>query len=482
MSEYIVGVDLGTTSVKAAVLQPGGRALASSEQSYATQRPSPNHAEQDPDVWVSLVRQALENIAAHVPPSDIAAACMCSQVNTHVFVDKAGTPLLPAMVWQDTRAAQEAAELNASLSDEEKTAALSAPIPIDASHVLARMLWVCRHKPEIWDKTAYVLLPKDYVQLQLTGHVGSDPLSNVGMVGPDGTYADALLSLVPGARDRMAPLKEMTEVVGALPSPLTSVPLINGTMDGWTGLIGGGAVSDERSVYLSGTSEILGITSPTMTQESGIIVFPEAQTLRVHAGPTQSGGASAAWFCSAFRMDHDTMSKLVARSNRAPNTPMFLPQLAGERAPLWNANLRGAFLGITASTQTADLARAVFEGVAFSAKHVQDGLEASSGVVPSTLLCGGGGFRSDVWGQIRSDIFGKTLKRLAFNEPGIVGAVALAASANHANLADAHAAYASYDRTWDPDPRSTDRFAALFSVYKDAISSLAGIQSRLSAV
>ena len=314
----------------------------------------------------------------------------------------------------------------------------------------------------------------------------TDPLSNVGLVGQDLRYVDRILELVPGAADRMAPLAGLTEVIGqtGASTPIPGIRMAAATMDGWVGLLGAGAALDGDCVYVSGTSEILGIASHTVANEPGIIVFAEAEGIRLHVGPTQSGGASQTWFCDIANIDVDTMSRLVADTPRRNPTPLFLPQLAGERAPLWNPDLRGAFLALDAGMTAADFARAVFEGVAFSARHLLAALEASASVSGDTLKCGGGGFRSEAWTQIRADILGKRLMRLEVNEPGIVGAVCLAAVAqgSHATLAEAQAAFARYDRVWEPNRKADELYDALFDVYKDAIAAHARLTDRIAGV
>jgi xylulokinase len=138
----------------------------------------------------------------------VAAIGVTSQVNTHLFVDAALNPLRPAIVCQHTRAAPQGAALDRAISTDAKTAALGAPIPIDASHALSRMAWVAAHEPDIWVRTAHVLLPKDFVIARLTGAVGSDPISAVGLAGPDLAYAVPILELVPGAGARLPGLQD----------------------------------------------------------------------------------------------------------------------------------------------------------------------------------------------------------------------------------------------------------------------------------
>ena len=483
-SDVFLGIDLGTTSIKAALINGEGNCLAQFGQSYPIHRPAADLAEQDPQDWTGLIDAALDGLHAQTGLKSVRAGALTSQVNSHLFVDKAGAPLMPAIIWQDTRAAAEAAELDARLSSEEKIALLGAPIPIDASHPLARMLWVKRHKPEIWARAAHMLLPKDYALFHLTGRIATDPLSNIGLVGEAGAYVEPILDLVPGAAERMAPISGLTEFVGEIArGPFKATPMVTATMDGWVGLLGGGAARQDAMVYLSGTSEILGASSPMVTNEPGVVVFAEAEGLRLHAGPTQSGGASQDWFCHLAGIDYEKMTELAATWDEVSgaSTPLFLPQLAGERAPLWNADLRGAFLGITSGMSTAAFARAVYEGVAFSARHLFEALEASSGIETDMLTCGGGGFRNALWGQIRANCLGKRLKRLAVNEPGIIGAVCLAARAVGAypNLSEAYAAFARFDQIWEPDHKLAAYYDERFAIYKEAIAANELIGKRL---
>ena len=484
-TDAIIGIDVGTTAVKAALLDDQGFELAAFRGAYKTHHPNPGHVEQNPDDWVDLIGRALVQLTSCGMASRVAAIGLCSQVNTHVFMDAAGNPLMPAMTWQDTRASVEADELEARIPLAQKLAWWGAPIPIDASHPLARMAWVARHHPDIWEKTRWVLLPKDYCIFKLAGQIRADPLSNFGLVDTALRYIPELLALVPGASERVAPLGAITDIVGdlILPGALEGTPVVLGTMDAWTGLVGAGGATEGAAVYLSGTSEILGITSKHITPTPGVIVFAQNADIRIHAGPTQSGGAALQWYCDATHQTPDALANLAALSDRTKPAPIFLPHLQGERAPLWNANLRAAFLCIDAQTTQADLARAVYEGVAFSAKWVLEALQLSAGLVPDTLTCGGGGFASDLWNQIRADVLGCTLRRLAVKDPGIVGAAAIAAVAigRHASLASASQEIARFDATYYPSAARHAALSELFEIFRDATHANESINARYLA-
>ena len=481
-----LGIDVGTTSVKAGLLDESGVLLSMFSERYPTTRGEGRVVEQNPEDWVQMIDKALAKFANEGHAKNINAVGLCSQVNTHVFVDAQGQALLPAILWQDGRATAEAAELDALVSDEKKCEWWGAPMPIDASNVLSRMLWVARHKPDVWNKTRWVMLPKDYCLFRLTGNATTDPLSNIGLVDQQLNYIAEVFDLVPGSVGKLAPLAPVTEQVGTLrgASSLADLPVVSGTMDAWAGLVGAGGAQTGSSVYLSGTSEILGISSNVVHPTPGVIVFAENDGIRMHAAPTQSGGDAKVWFAELNNLSFQKMSQLVANTSCSQSTPLFLPQLEGERAPLWDTTLRASFIGMSRRTQLGDMARAVYEGVAFSARHALETLQASSGVSSDYINCGGGGFRCNAWNQIRADVLGVELRTLASNEPGVLGAAAFAAIGVGVfeTVEQANTALAVKDRTYHPSEAAHQRYTDLFEIYKDAIAVNAAITKKMAPI
>ncbi|MDG1407040.1 MAG: FGGY family carbohydrate kinase [Octadecabacter sp.] len=476
-----VGIDVGTTSVKAAVIDEMGQVVSRFSQSYPTQRRTGGIVEQDPLDWLRLVHQAL----AEMDLEGVVAAGLTSQVNTHVFTAEDGKALLPAIVWQDGRAQSVATEMDARVSTEDKLKWWGTPMPIDASHACSRMAWVAKNEPDIWERTRWVMLPKDYVALHLTGVPVTDAVSSIGLVDKNLKYVPEVLDLVPGAGNRVAPLHGVMQSVGQIKEgPLKGVPLICGTMDAWAGLVGTGGAQDGTSMYLSGTSEIMGISSQTVVPTPGVIVFPDCDGIRLHAAPTQSGGDSKMWFAASQGLTLDEMTALVAKTPASTATPMFLPQLQGERAPLWDADLRAAFLGVSRATGSGDFARAVYEGVALAARMGLETLQASADVKSDVILCGGGGFQSGPWNQIRADILGAELRVLASGEPGVLGAAMIAGVGvgHFAHIAQAFGALATYDRTYSPDPNQRVRSDELYTLYRNAITQTGDLGKRLTKI
>ena len=479
LNEKLIGIDVGTTSVKAAVLDSSGTVHSSFVESYLTERTGNTIVEQNPEDWVRLIDKAFNSLEL----DQVAAIGLCSQVNTHVFVGADGNAVCPAILWKDRRASGEAAALDSQITVAQKVAWWGAPMPIDASHAISRMAWVAKYRPDIWDKTRWVMLPKDYCILKLTGKVSTDPLSNIGLVDKDLNYLPEVLALVPGAAERMAPLVAITDIAGYVKQgPLRGTPIVSGTMDAWAGLVGTGGAKEHSSMYLSGTSEILGISSTKVVPTPGAIVFPESHGLRVHAAPTQNGGDAKVWFTQVNGITMKKMSALVAENLRGAATPLFLPQLEGERAPHWDPDLRGAFLGVSRQTRLPDFARAVYEGVAFAARQAFETLKISADVDSDIISCGGGGFRSQAWTQIRADVLNKPLQRLTSGEPGISGAVTLAAIGTgiYSNFEEASTALSQYSAPNIPDPKQVEIYASVFEIYKDAIKANANIGKRLT--
>jgi xylulokinase len=465
-----IGLDVGTSSVKAIMGSAGGVLLDSFSGHHVTARPSPGAAEQDPADWLRLVEAALARFAAHPRAVDVVAIGVTSQVNTHVFCDAHLAPLHPAITWQDTRPTPQAGRLDAAISLEDKISALGAPIPIDASHALARMAWMKETRPELWADTAHVLLPKDYVIARLSGRTVADPISAVGLVGTDLGYAPAVLDLLAGAAKVLPDLRDPLDIAGPIRPgrPFAGVPIATGTMDAWAGMFGLGVADEGAAMYLSGTSDVLGLISGDRTGTEGIITFPPWRGITLHAGPTQSGGASLAWAARLLGQDVAQLGALAAQAPIKRQSPLFLPHLEGERAPLWDSSSRGVFAGMTSGTGPEDLAACVMEGVAFSARLALEAIERSGNRAVPRLRHGGGGATSNTWCQIRANALGRTLDRVAVSEVGAMGALVMAATAA-GELADLHEAtkeLVAFDECFAADPQQAALADVRFEVFK----------------
>ena len=478
---FLIGVDVGTTSVKAALFDIEGNVRKAYSSAYPTARPAGDRAEQDPDDWMKRVLAALAELTAAAPQGAIVGLGLCSQVNTHVFVDENGAALLPAILWQDGRCAEDARKIDEMVPTEDRLKWWGAPLPIDASHVLSRIAFVKRAHPDIWRKTRWVMAPKDYCLFRLTGEAAADPMASFAIVDQQLAYVPELLALTPGAADRLPRLRGIVAPIGKLRNGLPGAGLtaINSTMDAWAGALGVGVVKQGDAAYLSGTSEVGGIVSDRRVPTPGVIAFPACEGITLHAGPTQAGGASIAWVAAMLGRSADDISALASLSDPARTAPIFLPHLQGERAPLWDIAARASFSGLDASMGAPEMARAVLEGVAYSVKLLLGALETSSGVATKRLHHAGGGARSDLWCQIRADILNREIARKADLDSGVVGAAILAGvgAGLFASIDEGARHLVRSDRIFAPNAARRGAYDDGFARYQDLYRRLKGFSA-----
>lgn len=473
---WIIGFDIGSTAVKAGLFSLGGDVLDHWSRNYPTERPGPGIVEQNPQHWLDAVQDAIDGLLAGRDSGKVKAVGLCSQVNTDVFVDANGVPLAPAIVWQDVRAARQAEALDRTISRQDKQRWWGTEMPIGASHLLAKMMWFKDHHPDLWEKTRYVLSPKDYCLMHLAGVALADPISSFGHVGQDLSYISPLIDRVEGAAERLPTLRFFTDVVGEmrLGSSSRRVPVIAGTMDAWGNLFGCGVFRAGQGMYVSGTSEILALAGNKRIGAPGVVTFATVDDLVVNAGPTQSGADSLRWWSNVIKRPPGDIAALAATADRDSRPVLFLPHLEGERAPLWDADIRGSFIGLDSRTGGAEFALAVMEGVALSARHLFGSLTQAAGYRPDWLLYGGGGARSDLWSQIRADCLGVALHRFNYNDVGCLGAAIMAAVGVGAfpTIADAVPAMTSVQTIFVPDPKRARRYDRMFEAYLKALDAL----------
>jgi xylulokinase len=348
-------------------------------------------------------------------------------------------------------------------------------VPIDASHALARIAYVRRTAPDAFARTRNVLLPKDFCVLQLTGALGSDPISAVGLVERKG-YVAPLLDLVNGAARLLPPLFPFSHVAGRVHDglPCAGAPVVVGAMDAWGGMFGVGVVGDGDAMLQSGTSEIAGIVSSVVNPTPGVVLFPPYEGITMHAAPTQAGGAALEWFARVLGRTPAQTAALAGTIEPTSAVPLFLPHLQGERAPLWDATSRGVFARLDGRAGAAEMARAVMEGVAFSVRLAFDALQHSAGHNVTLANIGGGGARSDLWCQVKADALGFALRRATLPDVAAVGAAILAGLGSGAmsSLPEAVARLVTFDRTFTPDK-------ARRGYYKDKLGHYRELYERL---
>ncbi len=467
-----LGFDVGTSAVKAGLVWlDDDEPMLTAVRPYPSARPRPGWVEQDPADWVAAMAGCWSELVAVAGDVELRSVGLCSQVNTHLFVDADLQPLLPAITWQDARAAEAGAGLGR-----------------DASFSLSRLAWLEQAHPDIRGAVDRLLLPKDYCLALLTGELASDPLSAVGLVDDDGAYRPDVLALVDGATELLPPLRAFDGPLGATvaanPVGLPSdVSVAVGTMDAWGSIFGSGLVRPGRAMDLAGTSEVVAVASASATPTAGVVSFPPVRGLHLHAGPTQAGGAALEWVAGLLSASVPEALELASSGLRDRLSIVFLPHLEGERAPYWNPDARGVFLGLTSQTRPEHLALAVLEGVALAVRMLVGACATAGEVEVSRVRVCGGGARSRLWNRLKAAALERPVDVLESVDAGVHGAALLGmvAAGLAADIADLAEERVRVAESIDPEAGLSARLGELYAVYTDSYRALEPIFPRLAS-
>lgn len=479
-----LGIDLGTTAAKAIAIGLDGDVLGESSVAYVTYRTDDGLAEQHPQEWLDAIECALAEVLETQPIKPISVG-VCSQVNTHVLVDEHLDAIGPAITWQDQRCASIARRLSEELGPAKIEQIWGGPFSIDASFSVCRYLWYRENQHDSVEQSSHLLSPKDFCVATLTGAVVTDELSPVGLIGPDGAYNNAVLALADGFAERQAEVAPFDALAGTTNGRLglpPGLPVSVGTMDAWGGIFGSGAVHPGMSFQISGTSEIVGVVSATPGTAEGIISFPPVKGRYVHAGPTQAGGDALRWVADLLSISVSDALEQAGRHS-VPSAPLiFLPHLAGERAPVWNSQARGVWFGLTSQTDAPQLVHAVLEGVAFSARRIMERCREATSEPIGPVRLSGGATESRLWNQIKSNVLGLSAEVVSSPSTGAVGAALMGAAAHggHGSLDDLADRLVGVTTVVEPSPAERPRLDDLYGQYCDLYETLLGSFERLS--
>jgi xylulokinase len=418
----LVGLDVGTTGVKAVAISPDGAVLARAERRYDLSTPQPGWAEQDPDDWWRATEGALE--ALDVP--EIAGIGLTGQMHGLVALDEHERVLRPAILWNDQRTAAECAEL-------EDRVGLERLIALTGNRALAgftapKLLWLARHEPDVYARIRHVLLPKDYVRLRLTGERATDVSDASGTLLYDVAgrrWSEEVLAELDLDLDRLPRAFESTVETGRTRG---RVPVAAGAGDQAAGALGVGVQAPGTVSVVLGTSGVVFAVLPEFATdpEARAHTFCHAVPGRWHAmGVMLSAGGSLRWLRDA--VVGEAYEELVFEAGRWPpgvEGLLFAPYLAGERTPHADPGARAAFTGLSLRHDVGALVRAVLEGVAFG---LRDSLELlrELGAEPEVGRVSGGGARSGLWLQIVASVLRLPLERTAVEEGAAFGAALL---------------------------------------------------------
>lgn len=511
MPGLLAGLDIGTSGVKAGVFDAGGKLVGLARAPHRIETPRPGLAECDPEDWwrglVRSLREACE--AGGVSPGDIGGVGLSVLYPVVVPLDADGRALYPAILYSDQRSLAQVAAIEEKIPRAEYESTIGNRL-VPGTCAVTSMAWLRDERPDAYEGARVLGFANTFAVSRLTGEFVTDPsnasVSGLMNINDPRRWSEELaekLGIDPVKLPRIIGSDEVAGAVTKAAAEETGLsqgtPVVAGCGDVVASAVGAGLASGgaggEWAVYIAGSSDSLTVPMARPSEGRGCVncaCVPRGVWLGI--GTTTSSGASVDWFarefletasCHGGRMPAGeslaVVTDLAASSPPGANGLLFTPYLQGERTPLWDPRARGGFFGLTLTSGRADLARAVFEGTAFSFRQMVESLEGFAGTELREIRAVGGGTRNALWNQIKADVLQRKIRVLGFQETGTLGAALLAgvgagvyrsfeeAADVPAGPRRAEAATAAQPggeaEVIEPDPARADVYARLFELY-----------------
>lgn len=480
---YLVGIDIGTSSVKAVVLREDGQLAASASREYAVDMPKAGWAEQDAQTWlvaaVETLRAAVDQ--AQISPARVAAIGFSGQMHGLVCVDAHGTALRPAIIWADQRSREEVAWVEHKLGRERL--ALWTGNPLATGFMLPSWLWLRKNEPTIARHTSSLLLPKDFVRLRFTGRIASEPsdASSTSLFDPHSrSWSAELLAALQLDPNLLPPIETSTALAGSLSEEIATAsglragtPVVLGGSDQACQALAQGVIDPGVVSCTIGTGGQLfaPLPEPTYDPELRLHLFCHVLPERWHLeAATLSAGLSLKWLRDNLFAgeSYQSMADQAARALAGAEGLIFLPHLVGERTPHMDPQARAGWVGLTVRHQRRHLIRAVMEGVVFSLRQGLD-LIIALGIPVERIIASGGATAHPLWLQLQADIFNRPVYQNNVQEAAATGAALLAGLGVKVFSNARTAAKFVLKRPqlrYDPDPRRAEIYNQTYEIYR----------------
>lgn len=494
MMPYLLGIDLGAGSLKASVIDGAGRMLGEAACPVATTIPQPGFAEQDVGDWWRAMRVAVPSAlkAALIAAEQISGIGVSAGAHIPVLMDAAGVVIRPAILWSDQRAAAQAEALHAQAGAMIERTSLNR---VNATWTLAMLAWLQSQEPASVARVSRVFLAKDYLRFLLTGTWETDFSDALGALLADvttGGWSAEICRLIGWDMATLPPIKAPSDVVGGVTAAAAGAlglavgtPVVCGSNDTTVEFFGVGAVEPGMGAVKLATAGVLYLATKGPSVNPPVSCYPHiVRGMFYTATGTNSCASAHRWLRDLMFAEGGfaEMDALAASVEAGAGGMLFHPYLQGERAPYWDASLRGDFIGLTMGHTRAHFARALYEGIAFS---ICDMLRAAQalGLVYGTIRLMGGGARSATWRQIIADVTGLTVEVMENSDASF--GVALVAGIGVGVFQSPRDAVARCVRRVSvcvPNAGRYEVYARLFEIYQEGQRVLAPLGRDLGAV
>lgn len=450
MNKFL-GIDLGTTGLKATILTETGQTVASAYTEYPIHSPRPGYAEQDPlDWWHGLIGNC-QQLKQNYPDdfAEIIGIGICGQMHTQVYLDQNNQILRPAITWMDLRCKEIADRINA---DEQAKALVFKETQnfTSTTYTAPQIRWVIENQPEVWEKVSKVLVAKDFLKYKLTGEMVTDTSDACGTLFfnvAERKWSQEMFDFFGVPRETLPEERPSDIIMGHITTEaayLTGLkegtPVGNGSSDNSASALGAGMTTPGQVTLIIGTAGVISVCSDRP------LVDPQFRTLCWNyslrdrwatVGITQTAGESLNWFKKAFdkTTDNQRSGDIFEQYNQdIANVPdgsggvIFLPYLNGERTPYWDPAARGVFYGLNLTTEKTHFIKAIMEGVSFALRNNIETVE-SLGIEINQVRAVGGGLKSKVWLETLGKILRKPVLTVSVPDTGNLGNMLLCGKA-----------------------------------------------------
>ena len=495
MSAYILAHDLGTTGNKATLYDTDGRRVAGTLAEYPTHYPRDGWVEQAPQDWWRAVCVSTQALLAQsgVNPADVLCVSFSGIMMGCLLVDAQGEPLHPMLIWADTRATAQEAEMiqRAGMARVYHITGHRA----SASYAAAKLLWLREHRPDAYRRAHKMLSAKDYIVHQLTGRFVTDysDASGTNLLDINTLrWSDELLTALAIDPALMPEVLPSTTVVGTVCAQaaracglLQGTPVVLGGGDGSCACVGAGVVREGSAYNVLGSSSWISMAARKPLYDEAMRTFNWVHldaSLVTPCGTMQAAGYSYRWFRDALGdgLDYEALNALAEASPPGARGMLFLPYLLGERSPRWNLDARGAFVGLGVSATKGDMARAVLEGVGLNLKIILDILHGAVPIEAITVI--GGGAKGRLWLQILADIWQRPVHCVRFPDEATSAGAAVCGGVGIGAL-EGFQAVARFNQPSDtlrPNPALAQPYARLALAFEKAYEGLRAADALLA--
>lgn len=491
---YYIGIDLGTSAVKLLLMEADGRIRNIVSREYPISFPHPSWAEQNPEDWWEQTREGIRDLLRDFDRKLVGGISFGGQMHGLVVLDQEDRPIRPAILWNDSRTAEETDYLNEEIGRDflsEHTGNIAF-----AGFTAPKILWMKKCEPENFARIQKIMLPKDYLAYRMTGVHATDLSDASGTLLLDvehQTWSEEMLAIC-GIREWMLPrLHKSYDCIGRLRPDIAEelelpfeVKVAAGAGDNAASAIATGTVGEGRCNLSLGTSGTLFISSDHFCRDASNALhsFCDASGRYHLMGCMLSAASCNKWWMEEIleESDYAAGQKRIEKTRLGENTVFYLPYLMGERSPLNDPYARACFVGMTMDTRQADLTQAVLEGVAFACRDMLEVARRQGMIIDRSKLVGGG-TRSFLWQKILANVLGIRLDLLETEEGPSLGAAMLAAVAcgEYPSPGEAARAIVKVKKTIEPEAdlaakyqRQYEKFSRLYPALKESFRRLAG--------